>query len=108
MQLIHPNLQLVQIRQQAKKQTVILEPTKETRYYIMQKRTLTAEQKKADHNLWIIALITMAVYCIYGIFGSSIMAFCKDTSISVWPRLFTAAGTEYGIAGLGIDRRAHV
>ena len=68
----------------------------------MQKRTLTAEQKKADHNLWIIALITMAVYCIYGIFGSSIMAFCKDTSISVWPRLFTAAGTEYGIAGLGI------
>lgn len=68
----------------------------------MQKRTLTAEQKKADRNLWIIALITMAVYCIYGIFGSSIMAFCKDTGISVWPRLFTAAGMEYGMAGLGI------
>jgi hypothetical protein len=66
------------------------------------RRTLTAEQKKLDANLWIIALITMAVYCIYGVFGSGIMTFCKDSSISVWPRLFASAALEFGIAGLGI------
>ncbi len=66
------------------------------------KRTLTAEQKKLDANLWIIALITMAVYCLYAVIGSRFMEFCKDSSISVWPRLFEAAAWEFGIAGLGI------
>lgn len=66
------------------------------------RRTLTVEQKKLDADLWIIALITMAVYCLYGVFGSEIMAYCKDSSISVWPRLFAAAAMEFGIAGLGI------
>lgn len=66
------------------------------------KNKLTAEQKKLDVNLWIIALVTMAVYCIYGVIGSGLMAYCKDSSISVWPRLFAAAGMEFGIAGLGI------
>ena len=67
------------------------------------KRTLTAEQKKLDANLWIIALITMAVYCAYAVIGSASMEFCKDSSISVWPRLFEAAAWEFGIAGLGIS-----
>ena len=66
------------------------------------KRTLTAEQKKLDVNLWIIALISMAVFCLYGAFGGPIMDFCDDSSISVWPRLFASAALEYGIAGLGI------
>ncbi|MCR5200642.1 MAG: hypothetical protein K6C38_05940 [Saccharofermentans sp.] len=66
------------------------------------KRTLTAEQKKLDANLWIIALITMAVYCLYAVIGSRCMEFCKDSSISVWPRLFEAAAWEFGIAGFGI------
>jgi len=66
------------------------------------KHNLTAEQKELDVNLWIIALITMAVFCLYGAFGSGIIAFCKDSSISVWPRLLAAAGLEFGIAGLGI------
>lgn len=66
------------------------------------KRTLTPEQKKLDVNLWIIALISIAAYGLYGAFGSGIMAFCKDSSISVWPRLLAAAGFEYAVAGLGI------
>lgn len=66
------------------------------------RRSLTPEQKKLDVNLWIIALITAAAYCFYGVFGSPVMAFCKDSSISVWPRLFAAAAMEYAVAGLGI------
>ena len=66
------------------------------------KRTLTVEQKKLDINLWIIALISMAAYGLYGAFGKEVMAFCKDSSINVWPRLFAAAAMEYSVAGLGI------
>ena len=66
------------------------------------KRTLTLEQKRLDANLWIIALATMAVYFAYGAIGKQLMAFCKDSSISVWPRLLASAGFEFGIAGLGI------
>ena len=66
------------------------------------KRTLTLEQKRLDTNLWIIALATMAVYFAYGAIGKQLMEFCKDSSISVWPRLLASAGFEFGIAGLGI------
>ena len=66
------------------------------------KHTLTLEQKRLDANLWIIALATMAVYFAYGAIGKQLMAFCKDSSISVWPRLLASAGFEFGIAGLGI------
>ena len=66
------------------------------------KRILTLEQKRLDANLWIIAFATMAVYFAYGAIGKQLMAFCKDSSISVWPRLLASAGFEFGIAGLGI------
>ena len=66
------------------------------------KKTLTDEQKKLDIDLWIIALTAMAAYMIYAMIGSRLMAFCKDSSISVWPRLFAAAPLQFGIAGLGI------
>lgn len=59
--------------------------------------------KKLDVDLWIIALVTFGVFAIYAVFGNRIMAFCKDSSISVWPRLFAAAALEFGIAGLGIS-----
>lgn len=59
-------------------------------------------KKKLTINLWIIALVTIAVYIVYGVFGSRIMSFCKNSDISVWPRLLTAAALEFGIAGLGI------
>jgi len=66
------------------------------------KKTLTFEQKKSDVDLWIIALSTAAAYVIYTIIGSRLMDFCKNSSISVWPRLFAAAALQFGIAGLGI------
>ena len=60
------------------------------------------ERKKLTIDLWIIALVTIAVYIVYGVFGSRIMSFCKNSDISVWPRLLMAAALEFGIAGLGI------
>ena len=66
------------------------------------KKTLTEEQKKLDIDLWIIALVTVAVYVIYAMIGSRLIAFCKDSSVSVWPRLFAAVPLQFGIAGLGI------
>ena len=68
----------------------------------MGKRTLTDEQKKLNINLWVIALVTLTVYAIYMMIGNKIMAFCKDSSVSVWPRLFTVSAMQFGIAGLGI------
>ena len=66
------------------------------------KHVLTTEQKRLDVNLWIIALASMLVYSIYAVIGKDLMAFCKDSSISVWPRLFASAAIEYGVAGFGI------
>ncbi len=66
------------------------------------KRTLTEEQKRLDIDLWIISLVTVAVYVVYAMIGSRLIAFCKDSSVSVWPRLFAASSMQFGIAGLGI------
>ena len=66
------------------------------------KKILTDEQKKLDIDLWIIALTATAVFVVYAMIGSRLMTFCKDSSISVWPRLFAAASMQFGIAGLGI------
>jgi len=66
------------------------------------KQTKTEEQKKLDIDLWIITLSTAAVYVIYAMMGSRLMVFCKDSSVSVWPRLLTAVLMQFGIAGLGI------
>ena len=66
------------------------------------KKELTKEQKRLDVDLWIIALATGAAYLVYALIGSRLMAFCKDSSVSVWPRLFAASSMEFGIAGLGI------
>ena len=69
---------------------------------IKRKHELAIEQRKLDTNLWIIALVSMLAYSVYAAVGSSMMAFFKDSSISVWPRLLTSAAMEYGVAGLGI------
>ncbi len=66
------------------------------------KKELTEEQKRLDADLWIIAITTMVAFGIYAVIGSSLMAFCRDSSISVWPRLLAAAAMEFAIAGLGI------
>ena len=65
-------------------------------------KALTEEQKKQDVDLWIIALVTGAVYVVFATVGSRIMDFCRDSSVSVWVRLICAALMQFGIAGLGI------
>lgn len=35
----------------------------------LKKRVLTEQQKRLDVNLWIIALVTMTIYCLYGVIG---------------------------------------
>lgn len=65
-------------------------------------KTLSDDQKKLDANLWVIAITTILAYIIYAFVASSLMAFCKDSTVSVWPRLLVATAMEYGIAGLGI------
>ncbi len=66
------------------------------------KHELTIEQKKLETNLWIIAIASLLVYSFYAAIGHDLMRFCRDSSISVWPRLFAAAAVEYGVAGLGV------
>ena len=66
------------------------------------KQQIKERKKKLTIDLWILALVTIAVYIVYGVFGSRIISFCKNSDISVWPRLLTAAALEFGIAGLGI------
>ena len=35
----------------------------------LKKRVLTEQQKRLDVNLWIISLVTMTIYCLYGVIG---------------------------------------
>lgn len=69
----------------------------------MKKNELTAEQKKADIDLWILFLITFAVYGIYAAFSAPLTAYVKDSAISVIPRLLVNAAVQFGIAGLGMS-----
>lgn len=68
----------------------------------MAKKPLTAEQKKLDIDLWIIALVTFAVYGAYACFAKPLTDFVKNSDISVVPRLAVNAAVQFGIAGLGI------
>ena len=105
MQLVHPEMQLVHILPWVRSKSVMVVLSKKKEHCQMEnlkKRVLTKQQKILNVNLWMIALVTMTIYCIYGMIGNSLMSYCRDGSICVWPRLFAAAGMEYGIAGLGI------
>ena len=66
------------------------------------KKKLTDQQKRLEVNLWIIVLVALAVFSIYFVIGKDLMAYCKNSSVSVWPRLLAASAMEFGIAGLGI------
>lgn len=68
----------------------------------MKKQQLSAEDKRLDTDLWIILLVTLGVFFCYAIMGNQIMAFVKDDSISIIPRLLLNAAVQFGVAGLGI------
>lgn len=68
----------------------------------MRKKQLTAEEKRLDADLWIIALVTMGVFLCYAATGDRLMGFVKDSTIPVLPRLLVNAAVQFGIAGAGI------
>lgn len=68
----------------------------------MEKPELTAEQKKTEMDLWIIACITLAVFFCYALKDNQLRDFVTNTEVSVIPRLLVNAGVQFGIAGLGI------
>ena len=68
----------------------------------MRKPQLSAEQKRLDIDLWIIALVTLGVFLLYAALGNQLNDFVTDSSISVVPRLLLNAAVQFGIAGLGV------
>lgn len=68
----------------------------------MGKKQLTAEEKRLDVDLWIIALVTFGVFFYYAAAQDQLMRFIKDSNISVASRLLVNAGLQFGIAGLGV------
>ena len=68
----------------------------------MSKKTLSPEQKRLDTDIWIIALVTLAVFCLYAAMGNQLTQFVLDSGRPIFPRLLVNAGIQYGVAGLGI------
>lgn len=68
----------------------------------MAKQQLSAEQKRLDIDIWIIALVTFGVFLCYAAMGNQLRDFVTDSSISVIPRLLLNAAIQFGVAGLGI------
>ena len=68
----------------------------------MKKQQLSAEQKRLETDLWIIALVTLGVFLFYAATGKQLMSFVANSNISAIPRLLLNAGVQFGVAGLGI------
>ena len=68
----------------------------------MAKQQLSAEQKRLDTDIWIIALVTLGVFLFYVTAGKQLMSFVVNSNISVVLRLLLNAGVQFGVAGLGI------
>lgn len=57
----------------------------------MEKKSRTMEEKRLDTDLWIIALVTLAVFLGYGATRERLMAFVTDGGLHVLPRLLVIA-----------------
>ena len=68
----------------------------------MNKKQLTAEQKRLDVDLWIILLVTVGVFVAYASLGRQIIGIVTDQSFSIVFRLLLLACIQFGVAGLGI------
>ena len=53
----------------------------------MKKQKLTPEQKRLDIDIWVITLVTMAVFSVYVVTGNPLMSFVKNSEVSVILRL---------------------
>ena len=61
----------------------------------MKKQQLSAEQKRLETDLWIIALVTLGVFLFYAATGKQLMSFVANSNISVIPRLLLNAGVQW-------------
>jgi hypothetical protein len=68
----------------------------------MKKGKLSPEMKKLDTDIWIILLITFAVFFVYMLMGNQFMAYAKNSDNSVISRLLLSATLQFGIAGFGV------
>ena len=68
----------------------------------MAKGQLTAEQKKLDADIGIIAGITLGVFLLYCLSGRQLRSFVLGGGASLPLRLLASAGMQFGLAGLGI------
>ena len=68
----------------------------------MAKQQLSAEQKRLEMDIWIIALVTLGGFLCYAAMGNQLRDFVTDSSISDIPRLLLNAAIQFGVAGLGI------
>ena len=66
------------------------------------KEKLTIEQKKLDADLWIIAIISIAVLGIWMVFQNQLVTIMKDNTVNILLRVLVGAAFQFGIAGLGI------
>lgn len=69
----------------------------------MKRHSLSEEERKIDTDLWIILLVTLAVFFCYIVMQKQILDYIKNDSISIIPRLLLNASIQFGIAGLGIS-----
>jgi hypothetical protein len=69
----------------------------------MDKKSLTAEQRRSGQDLLIILAVTFAVLSVYMIFNESITAFFVDREKSLALRTLVMALFQFGTAGLGIS-----
>lgn len=68
----------------------------------MAKKEWTLEQKRADTDLWIIVIGSLAVLGIYITFQNQITTIMQKNSIPILLRVLLAAAFQFGLAGLGI------
>ncbi|OQB23421.1 MAG: hypothetical protein BWY11_01886 [Firmicutes bacterium ADurb.Bin182] len=69
----------------------------------MDKKVLTAEQKRSEQDLIIVLIITLAVLAAYMAFSSRIDSLFKNRDISLVLRTLFMALFQFGTAGLGIS-----
>lgn len=58
--------------------------------------------KKPDQDLWIILLVTLAVFGLYAMNGFALMDYIQDADEPILRRLLLSASIQFGISGLGI------
>ena len=50
----------------------------------MKKQQLSAEQKRLETDIWIIALVTLGVFLFYGATGKQLMNFVTNSNIQLF------------------------